>query len=183
MTLYDTGPVGECPACLGTKVVAGVPCQLCKGLGAIGDSGPAPEHQPGLCGFRIGTDCARDWIGAGASEAFRDERITLWLEQGIEGREMDFSDAAPLLTKHGQCAAVCLFPAERRETPRAGLPVMDLSDLPPGGDRERLKVLGVEVHHAAEDDHGSITHVILTGDLSDGTHRECEVRIPESWTQ
>jgi hypothetical protein len=186
MTTYDTGPVGECPLCLGTKTVGGYPCQMCKGLGAIGDSGPAPDRQPGLCGFRIGTDCARSWIGDGASGEYRYEQLELWKAQGFYAIPMDFSDASPLLTKHAQCSAACLF-AERREAPRAGSPVIDLTDLPPGSRVSPLpeppRITAVQIHHAGEDESGSITHVVLTADLDDGTHRECEVRLPEDWTR
>ena len=167
-----------------------VQCPMCKGMGSIGDSGPAPPSQPGFCGFRAGTDCARDWAGLLSEPDVRAARLELWKGPGLEPRAMDFSDAAPLLTRHAHCSDACkILPADRRATPREGSPPVDVTDLPPGGapasapTTPRLKVTDVQIHHTPEDERGSIAFVVLTFDLSDGTHRECEIAVPPEWTE
>lgn len=178
--MSEEAPIGQCFNCGGSGVIGeagAVACPLCKGLGTIGDSGPAPEVHVGLCSFKP-CGCARDWIGAGASPEWRANRIALWQEQGFTWSEMSFSEAAPLLTLGDACRH------DPRSSPRDSSPVLDLSNLPPGGGAppDRPRVIAVQIHHHAEDERGSITHIILTADLDDDTHRECEVALPPAWT-
>lgn len=97
--------IGECFNCGGSGVVGAagaVACPLCKGLGVIGDSGPAPEIQTGLIAFKP-CGCARDWSGDGAAADVRARRIALWQAQGFRWEAMEWSQAAPLLTAGDGC--------------------------------------------------------------------------------
>ena len=42
-----------------------------------------------------------------------------------------------------------------------------------------LKITEVEIHHAAEDTDGNVTHVILLATLNDGQQRLLEVALPD----
>ncbi len=42
-----------------------------------------------------------------------------------------------------------------------------------------MKIMGVEIHHLAEDEQGNLTHAILSLTLSDGSHREIQIELPD----
>ena len=121
------GPI-ECFVCEGAGALGGVACAACNGRGIIIDSGAAPDPNPGLMALKP-CGCAADWIGAGASPEWQLERRKIWEQQGWESRPAEFKDASPLLTAGAGCKH------EQRATPRPTPITVDLSDLPPGGER------------------------------------------------
>jgi hypothetical protein len=115
-----------CFVCNGVGALGSVSCLACNGRGVIADSGPAPDPNPGLVAFKS-CGCAKDWIGSGAPDEYRVERVAHWTAQGFRFEAMDFKDANPLITAGASCDH------DRRATPRLVTgPAEGFDDLPRG---------------------------------------------------
>jgi len=111
MTMEQPGTIA-CFVCDGLGSLGEVHCRACNGAGVIGDSGAAPDPNPGTLALR---PCghAVDWIGDGAPPEFRLERQRLWVLQGLTAKHVtDFRCIHQLLTDGAGCHC------DPRATPR-----------------------------------------------------------------
>lgn len=115
-----------CFVCEGSGALGSVTCHACQGVGRIVDHGPPPDPNPGLMAVKS-CGCAVDWVGSGAPDEYRSERVNLWASQGYVQKAVDFAEAGPLITAGAACQH------EPRATPRTVLGLIDFADMPRSG--------------------------------------------------